>query len=546
MDHETGRRPRRRRRAALAATAVAGAGLLGVAGCVNPPGDAGPADVALAVDMAGDFGMISPLIYGTNGTRGIAANRQTLVRLGGNRWTAYNWENNASNAGSDYQFQNDGFLSPSTSPAAAVTGGRGVDEERGVDGATAGGAAALVTVPIVDHVAADRNGGGDVRNSGTGYLATRFVRNHASKPGAPEGTPDTADGNVYQDEFVNWLKVNRPQANVLFSLDNEPDLWANTHAEVHADKVTYQELIKRNVDYATAIKKVSPSATVTGPVNYGYAGFTTLQGAADADGRNFVDAYLDAMRGADAAAGHRLVDALDVHWYPEARGGGSRITDNTSAAGVVEARLQAPRSLWDPTYVEDSWIANDVLGRKPIALLPDLRARIAARNPGMGLAVTEWNYGGGNDISGALATADVLGIFGREGVTLANLWELNAPEAFTYAAFRAFRNYDGQGSTFGDVSRPATTTDEAKVSVYASSFSSGPDHPVIVAVNKDAVAHTAAVTVRTAATYDRAAVYQLTAAAPDVKAAGTIALVATNAFRPTLPARSVTIIAPAP
>ena len=50
----------------------------------------------------------------------MATNKQTMVRIGGNRWTAYNWENNASNAGSDYCFQNDDFLSSSTTPGDAV------------------------------------------------------------------------------------------------------------------------------------------------------------------------------------------------------------------------------------------------------------------------------------------------------------------------------------------------------------------------------------------------------------------------------------------
>ena len=88
--------------------AVAG-GVLATA-CLIQPGDPGPADVRLAVDTSQDRRAISPLIYGSNVARDVAANGLTLVRLGGNRWTAYNWENNASNAGSDYLFQNDSFL----------------------------------------------------------------------------------------------------------------------------------------------------------------------------------------------------------------------------------------------------------------------------------------------------------------------------------------------------------------------------------------------------------------------------------------------------
>src|ERR1700761_2490967 len=62
---------------------------------------------------------ISPYIYGYNGCSAGARNL-TFCRYGGNRLTAYNWENNYSNAGSDWQFQNDNGLDSSTAPGDAV------------------------------------------------------------------------------------------------------------------------------------------------------------------------------------------------------------------------------------------------------------------------------------------------------------------------------------------------------------------------------------------------------------------------------------------
>ena len=51
---------------------------------------------------------ISPYIYGMNFFAGSSlTNPVTLDRLGGNRWTGYNWETNASNAGRDWYYQND-------------------------------------------------------------------------------------------------------------------------------------------------------------------------------------------------------------------------------------------------------------------------------------------------------------------------------------------------------------------------------------------------------------------------------------------------------
>ncbi len=54
------------------------------------------------------------------------------------------------------------------------------------------------------------------------------------------------------------------------------------------------------------------------------------------------------------------MDVLDLHWYPEAQGGGVRITENNNSSAVVAARVQAPRSLWDPTYGYNA--SNPVLG----------------------------------------------------------------------------------------------------------------------------------------------------------------------------------------
>ena len=149
-----------------------------------------------------------------------------MVRQGGNRWTAYNWETNASNAGQRL------VLPERRLPDGVRHAGRGRSKPT-IDAATNAGAAALVTVPIVDYVAADKNGGCDVRNSGANYLQTRFKQNKPTKGSALSLTPNATDDNVYEDEYVNWLKSRTPSANMMFSLDNEPDLWSSTHAEVH-------------------------------------------------------------------------------------------------------------------------------------------------------------------------------------------------------------------------------------------------------------------------------------------------------------------------
>jgi hypothetical protein len=489
--------------------------------------------VIFRIDSSRDVRLIQPTIYGTNSPdwNGKARNL-TLTRIGGNRLTAYNWENNASNAGSDWFHQNDDYLGGGKVPGEVV--------RAPVAAALAAGASAIVTVPMAGYVAADKLGGGDVAAT-PDHLNVRFRRS-LPKKGAPFSLqPDPSDAFVYQDEFVWWLESRFAAAQaignrrLLYSLDNEPDLWASTHARIHPQPVRYDELLSRTVATASAIKDVAPSALVLGPVSYGWYGFVTLQDAPDAGANgDFLDWYLRQLRAAEASAGRRLVDVLDLHWYPEATGGGERITGTGTSAAVVAARLQAPRSLWDPTYTETSWITQwSTFG--PIRLLPRMQAKIDAHDPGLLLALTEYNFGGGQHISGGIAQADVLGILGREGVYAATLWELSGDERFLYGAFAMYRNYDGAGGAFGHVSVSASTSDIARSSAYASVDLFSNERMAIVALNKTGTALTAGVAVTHTRRFSRAEVYRLTAASAVPVRAADVALAADGTFQISLP-----------
>jgi hypothetical protein len=521
-------------------TSAGGAPPIAGIGGVMQPGNPGPVDVTFAVHAETDAHAISPLIYGVNDDCTNKSARPTLCRLGGNRWSAYNWENNASNAGSDYCYENDSLISSSNTP------GKGVTDV--VASVNAAGAATLVSIPITDYVSADKDGGdascsGDVRKSGAGYLTTRFKKNQARSGAAFAAMPNTTDAVVSQDEFINFLKTAAGSSRILISLDNEPDLWSTTHEEIHPDALTYSELVKRNVDYASAVRAVWPEVEITGFVSYGFSGYVDLQSAPDAKGKGeFIDYYLAQMKAAEGTAGKRLVDYLDLHWYPEATGGSTRITETSTTAAVVAARVQAPRSLWDPTYTESSWIVDYTGG--PIKLLPWVKEKITKNYPGTKLAITEWNYGGGQHISGAIATADVLGIFGRDGVALANMWPLNSSESFTLAAFQMYRNFDGQGGAFGDVSISATSSDIAKAAVYASVDAANTNRSVLVAINRTASALKAGITLSHPARYTTAKVYVLAGTSAKPSAGADLTAVAQNAFSYEMPAYSVSAIVP--
>ena len=74
-------------------------------------------------------------------------------------------------------------------------------------------------------------------------------------------------------------------------------------------------------------------------------------------------------------------------------------------------RNQSTRQFWDTNYVDPSWI-NSV-----IALIPRMRSWVSTNYPGTKIGITEYNWGAEPYINGATAQADILGIFGREGLT---------------------------------------------------------------------------------------------------------------------------------
>jgi Glycoside hydrolase family 44 len=456
----------------------------------------GSGTVVVRVDAGAAGRPISPLIYGVAGAdpevmRQLGA---TLDRSGGNPSSTYNWVlGHDWNAGRDWQFRNGNYGTPTGSVADSF-----------VSGSLAAGARPLMTVPTLGWVAKDdRNdsmavhvpatGGPPVRPGSSaiaGYdpSANRqrtSVPSVARKPGPLQDPPDPAAPAVYQDEWVHHL-VDRfgagPGGVQLFAMDNEPDLWSQTHTDVHPVRMGYQDMLANYREYAAAVKAQEPSALLLGPDVSGWASyyysdldrgtdaFATHADSSSHGGQPFLAWWLSQMRGLDGASGQRLVDYLDVHYYPQAQGVYSDRADPATRA----LRIRSTRSLWDPSYQDESWIGTSV------DLIPRLKRWIDAGYPGTRLAITEYSWGGERDASGAVALAEVLGAFGRQGVDLASYWTYPPPASPAGAAFRLYRNYDGRGATFGDLSLPAGASQPA-VAAFASRHSKSGELDVVLA-----------------------------------------------------------------
>ena len=470
-----------------------------MAGAIASACASGPDEVVVEVDPTVDVRPISPYIYGVSVSEGAEPHFEemgvSVVRWGGNARSRFNWEINASNAGDDWYFQN-------------VRKGDGVPGSAAIafhDRNREAGAESLLTIPMVGWVAKGRDEVRSVDVPANGRLngydptANRLrtsVASFARKGGSLEYPPDQDDGAVYQDEWVHYLTQTLGTADgegiQFYEMDNEPMLWSETHRDVSPSPVGYGQYLATFLNYANAVKDVDPAARIMGPSVWGWTAYF-YPNARGLDGvdpaspveRNgvgspaFLPWFLREIREHDTLTGRRSLDYLDVHYFPA---GGVYSSDVSDAAQA--RRLRSTRSLWDDRYRDESWIAGTDEGPY-VRLIPRLRKWIDAYYPGTKLSISEWNWGAPDDITGGMAAADVLGIFGREGVDLATYWGDPGEGSPVFWAFRMFRDYDGDGSAFGDTSVRATSSHPDLVAAYASTDSTTNQLKLIL-INKSA------------------------------------------------------------
>jgi hypothetical protein len=405
--------------------------------------------VTVAVDVTQSTHPISPYVYGVSGGEDdlMAELQPPFTSWGGNPSTRYNWRlGNAWNSGSDYLYWNTNYGIPD-----------GVDVAlEFINEAQTLGQASRLAVPTLGWVAKDTfscsfpedNWCGIANGANCDYPYLIADPNLANVPST------TAD-------IVEWLQgwLAQGYEPTFVAMDNEPELWGYTHFDVHPDCTTYQEMLDKYLAYATALRPILPTAQLTGPNTCCWHFYwNSPAGTADKllhGNRDFLPWFLTQVRRHDEQVGQRHLDVLDVHYYPEGLYNGE--VDDATAAW----RLRSTRSLWDDSYKDESWI------NKPVALIPTLKEVIDDNYPGTKLGISEWNWGADDTMNGALAIADVLGIFGREDVYFAAYWQFPQPQTPGYYAFKLYTNVDDQGQRFGDTSVAAQSDAVDRVSGYA-------------------------------------------------------------------------------
>ncbi|KAG9044645.1 hypothetical protein FS837_007760 [Tulasnella sp. UAMH 9824] len=123
--------------------------------------------------------------------------------------------------------------------------------------------------------------------------------------------------------------------------------------------------------------------------------------------------FLQQMKAEETSLCKRLLDYLDIHYYFQ-----PDTSANDAAAEAI--RLRMTQSLWNTSYVDESWIAtsnyNSQSNYKTVWVIPSMQQLINQYYPGTKLSIGGWASTADGEITGGLVTADRLGIFGRYGV----------------------------------------------------------------------------------------------------------------------------------
>lgn len=451
-------------RVGLAAACLSAAALtLGTSAPAQVPPLETEVEVTIDVDQPG--AAISPLIRGVNGDLTVEEMIDagiTLVSWGGNPNSRYNYLiGHAWNTAADYEFRNVNYDQPEGD----------VFRTFAADNADAG-AMTRLAVPALGWIAKDDNP--DHCSFPDGQGGCQWANWDCANPG-PIADPRATSIESTPEMVAEWVEGMLADGVPIqfLAVDNEPELWGYTHYDVHPTCSTFEEVLATYIEYAQALRPVAPDAELLGPVIccwFDYA--NTLMVAADGSGNDFVRFFLDGVRAADEEFGQRTLDVLDVHYYPQ-----SNIFNEDTDPETSARRLRSTRALWDPSYVDESWIDA------PIGFIPRLQATVAEHYPDTPIGITEWNFGADGHINGALAIADVLGIFGREGVYLAAYWFSPAAGSPGYHAFAMHGNYDGEGTAFEGAVLPTTTSSVDTVSVFGALDADGTIRVMLVNKN---------------------------------------------------------------
>jgi hypothetical protein len=437
------------------------------------------AAVTIGISVTANRIPISPLIYGISmetsstdlSTMGAKSNR-----WGGNDTSRYNWKLNATNFNAGFWFESASYSS--------TTQGAQVDNL--IQQTLAAKAQPMITVPMIEWIA----------NLGANRAPLASFSTAKYGPQCAVLPSFVVAGDGIEPDCVTFVTGNNPSdANVpntpttqlawvqhlvskwrgaanggvgYYILDNEPSDWYETQRDVHPVGPHATEANSLVLQFASMIHSADPAAKVVAPEEWGWTALMYSGYDQQYNETHGYCCYPDQVNEMNnmyyypwlltqwKAAGHP-VDVVSTHYYPSS----GEYSDDVSTSMQL-LRNRSTRELWDPHYRSESWIGTK------IDLIHVLQGWVNTYYySGTPIGITEYSWGADDYINGATAEADILGIFGVQGVYMANHWMTLASTTPTFKAIQMYTNYDGKGSGFGDVSVKASVPNADNLSAFA-------------------------------------------------------------------------------
>jgi|LAHT01.1.fsa_nt_gb hypothetical protein len=295
------------------------------------------------------------------------------------------------------------------------------------------------------------------------------------------GNPDlylvnwTADSTT--DVLNHWfgtggLSLDKNQF-TYWSMDNEPEIWNGTHDDVMPSLLSASAFMDSYFAVAKKARERFPEIRLTGPVPANeWQWYKWGNEALTLGGKYYcwLEYFIKRVADEQKATGIRLLDVLDVHWYPS----------ESSNADLV----QLHRVFYDETYVYPG--ANGVKtingGWDGAQTKEYIFKRINGwlnthfgENHGITIALTENDISSSNPNIVSVVYASMLGTFADNGVEIFTPWSWKTGMWETLHLF----------SRYAKSTRVRTTsTGESTVSGY-STVNSSNDSLTVILVNRD-------------------------------------------------------------
>lgn len=285
-------------------------------------------------------------------------------------------------------------------------------------------------------------------------------------------TADSTTGVLNHWFWPGGLNLDKSQF-IYWSMDNEPEIWNGTHDDVMPALPSASAFMDSYFAVAKKARERYPQIKLTGPVPANeWQWYRWGDQSLNIDGKYYcwLEYFIKRVADEQKSSGIRLLDVLDVHWYPS----------ESSNADLV----QLHRVFYDETYVypgangvktvNGGWDASQ--NKEYIfKRINDWLLKHFGENHGITIALTENDISSSNPNIASVVYASMLGTFADNGVEIFTPWSWKTG---MWETLHLFSRYS-KGTRV-----KSTSSNDATVSGY-STINGSNDSMTVILVNRD-------------------------------------------------------------